>query len=51
MSSAGNGLINLDEFVDVVEKRQPVDETDSLRQAFDLFDKDGSGKLWISLIV
>ena len=51
MSSAGDGLINLDEFVDVVEKFQPVDETDALRQAFDLIDKDESGELWISLIV
>ena len=41
----GNGVIDFDEFVAVMNAYAPTDEAQHMRQAFAVMDKDGSGKV------
>ena len=42
---AGSGFIDFDEFVAVMNEFMPADDSDQIRQAFSMMDRDGSGKI------
>ena len=45
MLVAGSGFIDFDEFVAVMSEYMPADDSEQMRAAFTMMDKDGSGKV------
>lgn len=45
MFLSGDGFLNFDEFTDLLRDFVPRDDSDLIRQAFQLIDLDGTGKI------
>ena len=43
ISVTGNERINFQEFLEMMVKKKKNDDTDEMKKAFEVFDKDGSG--------